>query len=372
MAPAHFQTGNDASSRGRTIRMNRKLFVFLKGIGNTLARLILAVGIAALVLTGACLLNGCDLKEALQAFFLGPLDSGYELGEILRETVPLIFTGTAVSIMVRCGQFNMFVEGAFFGGAFMAGVLAPIMGENPILTPLFAIMAGTVLMGIIGWVPAKMKAALGVNEFVSSLMLNYIVFWVCMYLLHGAAGDPDRVNATRYLEEGMKLPFLNEDIELSSNILIALAAAVLGGIFLFCTRWGYRIRMTGDAPAFAGYAGINSRHCVVSSQVIGSALAGAGGASFLLGNYYRFEWTTLPNYGFDGFVIAIIAGNNPFFVPLAGLFLAYLRVGALEVSRTGEVPNEVIYVIQAIIIILFGAKLLISRNRRGKGGKKNA
>ena len=92
--------------------------------------------------------------------------------------------------------------------------------------------------------------------------------------------------------------------------------------------------------------------------------------SFLLGNYYRFQWASLPNYGFDGFVIASIAGNNPYAVPLAALFLGYLRVGALQVSRLGDIPNEVIYVIQAIIIILFGAQFVLSR--RKKGGRKHA
>ena len=128
--------------------------------------------------------------------------------------------------------------------------------------------------------------------------------------------------------------------------------------------------MTGDNPNFAVYSGIKAQSYVTSSQVIGSALAGMGGASFLLGNYYRFQWASLPNYGFDGFVIASIAGNNPYAVPLAALFLGYLRVGALQVSRLGDIPNEVIYVIQAIIIILFGAQFVLGKMK--KGGKKHA
>ena len=168
----------------------------------------------------------------------------------------------------------------------------------------------------------------------------------------------------------MRLPFLNEDIELSSNLIIALVVALLSGLFLFRTKWGYALRMTGDNPTFAVYSGIKAKSYVTSSQVIGSALAGMGGASFLLGNYYRFQWASLPNYGFDGFVIASIAGNNPYAVPLAALFLGYLRVGALQVSRLGDIPNEVIYVIQAIIIILFGAQFVLGRMK--KGGKKHA
>ena len=346
--------------------MNTKM---VKSLCSLLFRLLLAVSVAAIVLAGACILMEGDMEEVMTAFFLGPVEDEYAIAEILREVVPLIFTGIAVSLMVRCGQFNMFVEGAFFGGAFIAGVLAPVLGEHFLVTPIIAIISAAVAMGAVGYIPAKMKSSLGVNEFVSSLMLNYIVYWVVMYLIHGVAADPDYPNATMYLEDLMRLPLLNEDTELSSNLILALVTALASGLFLFKTKWGYALRMTGDNPSFAIYSGINAKGYVTSSQVIGASLAGVGGASFLLGNYYRFQWASLPNYGFDGFVIASIAGNNPYAVPLAALFLGYLRVGALQVSRLGDIPNEVIYVIQAIIIILFGAQFVLSRK---KGGKKHA
>lgn len=341
---------------------------FVRPLLNIVVRLALAVAVAAVVLTGACLLLKGNIEEVMTAFFLGPLEDEYAVAEILREAVPLIFTGIAVSLMVRCGQFNMFVEGAFFGGAFLAGVLAPMLGEHAVITPLLTILAGAAAMGILGYIPAKIKSSLGVNEFVSSLMLNYIVFWVVMYLIHGIAADPDYPNATPYLEDTMRLPLLNEDTELSSNLVIALAIAVCSGLFLFKTKWGYALRITGDNPSFADYSGISSDRYVTASQVIGASLAGMGGAAFLLGNYYRFQWSSLPNYGFDGFVIASIAGNNPYAVPAAALFLGYLRVGALQVSRLGDIPNEVIYVIQAIIIILFGAHFFFHARRKGGAG----
>lgn len=329
----------------------------------------IAVAIAMAILALSCTATGYSVPDTFRQFFLGPVESSYELGEVLLECVPLLFTGTAVCIMNRCGQFNMFVEGAFFLGAFAAGVLAPMLPAGMPLIPFFCLIAAALVCGALGYIPAKMKQKLGVDEFVTSLMLNYIVFWVVMFLLHEVWGDPDTVNKTRYLEDFMKLPFLNEDIRLSSNLLIAVGVCLLGGLFLFRTKWGYTIRMTGDNPKFAEYSGLKNGRSVVYSQVIGAMIAGFGGAAFLLGSYYRFEWTALPNYGFDGFVVAIIAGNNPLYVPFASLFLAYLRVGALQTARMGSVPNELIYVIQAVIIILFGAKTFGEMLKR-RGGKK--
>ena len=109
----------------------------LKGLCTLLIRLALALAVAAIVLAGACILMEGSLEDVMTAFFLGPLEDEYAIAEILREMVPLIFTGVAVSLMVRCGQFNMFVEGAFFGGAFLAGVLAPMLGEHFLVTPSF-------------------------------------------------------------------------------------------------------------------------------------------------------------------------------------------------------------------------------------------
>lgn len=329
----------------------------------------IAVAIAMAILALSCTATGYSVPDTFRQFFLGPVESSYELGEVLLECVPLLFTGTAVCIMNRCGQFNMFVEGAFFLGAFAAGVLAPMLPAGMPLIPFFCLIAAALICGALGYIPAKMKQKLGVDEFVTSLMLNYIVFWVVMFLLHEVWGDPDTVNKTRYLEDFMKLPFLDEDIRLSSNLLIAVGVCLLGGLFLFRTKWGYTIRMTGDNPKFAEYSGLKNGRAVVYSQVIGAMVAGFGGAAFLLGSYYRFEWTALPNYGFDGFVVAIIAGNNPLYVPFASLFLAYLRVGALQTARMGSVPNELIYVIQAVIIILFGAKTFGEMLKR-RGGKK--
>ncbi len=338
---------------------------FLFALLKTAVALIVAV-LASVVII---LISSDAPGENIAIFFLSPFADAYSLSYIVTQAVPLIFTGTAVCIMTRCGQFNMFVEGAFYLGAFISAWLAPALKLPFFLLPLVCMLVSSVICGTVGYIPAKLKAKLGVNEFVSSLMLNFIVLWIVLYLLHHVVVS-DVIYKTPLLEDDMKLPFLDYDNDLSSSILFALAVAVLGGVFLFKTKWGYRIRMTGDNPNFAQYVGIRTKSAVVYSQVIGAGVAGFGGAAFFLGNYYRFDWEALPQYGFDGFVIAIMANNNPFVVPLASFFLAYLRVGALNMARIGDVPNDVIYIIQAIIIILFGATALLKRVRTAINRRK--
>lgn len=296
----------------------------------------------------------------IRIFITSPFSDSYTTGMILTQTVPLIFTGVGISLMVKGGQFNMIGEGAFFAGAFIGAILASSLNMPGFLTPLAAILASMIMMGIVGYVPAKLKAALNINEFVSSLMLNFIVFWVCMYLFNNVFADPEYSSlATRYISDDHRLPYLDGDNDISSSILIAIFIAVSGWFFLYRTKWGYAIRMTGDNPSFAHYTGINVKKTIVLVQVIGAMIAGLGGAVFLLGNSTRFIWKALPNYGFDGFIVAIIAFNNPLLVPFAALLLGYLRVGAIEMARLSDVPNEVVYIIQAIIILFVGGQAFL-------------
>lgn len=323
----------------------------------TLIALCISIAFAALVIS----LTSKSPGESVRTFFLAPFESGYTIGKIFTEAVPLMFTGAAVCLMIQSGQFNMFVEGAFFAGGLIGAVVGAGLHLPAFILPLAAMLIAAVITGAIGYVPAKLKSNLGINEFVTSLMFNFIVYWVCMYLFTYKFCDPDYSSlATPLLSDTAKLPYLNYDNEVSSNILIALAVVLLSAIFLYRTKWGYAMRMTGGNRNFAEYSGIRTKSVIVYSQVIGSAIAGFGGAAFILGNFYRFNWKALPNYGFDGFVVAIIAKNNPLLVPLAALFMGYLRTGAMEMARLSDVPNEVVYIIQALMMILVGAQGFIT------------
>lgn len=323
----------------------------------TAAVIVIALLLAFVII----LLTSQEPVRAMRIFLQAPFISAYNFGQIITQATPLIFTGVAVSIMVRCGQFNLFVEGAFFIGMFVSAIAAAGLPLPGILLPMAAMLIPSLLAGLVGYIPAKLKSALKVNEFVSSLMFNFIVFWVCMFLFSNYFRDPTYSSlATPTIPDHGRLFYLSASNEISSSFIIALLVAGLGWFFLSRTRWGYNIRLTGENPDFARYAGINTQRAITWSQVLGAALAGLGGAAFELGNFYRFNLKALPNYGFDGFIVAIVARNNPLLVPIAALFLGYLRAGASQMALYSDVTNDVVYIIQAVMLILVGGQAFFS------------
>ena len=112
---------------------------------------------------------------------------------------------------------------------------------------------------------------------------------------------------------------------------------------------------------FAKYSGIGVTGTILLSQIIGGAIAGLGGAAYMMGSQQRFNWEWRSGYGWDGLIIAIIARNNPKFVPVGAFLLAYLRIGSDIMSRGTDVQNEVVSIIQGVIIILIAATGFLAR-----------
>ena len=157
---------------------------------------------------------------------------------------------------------------------------------------------------------------------------------------------------------------MDDGSKLSVGFLIAIAAVILCGLFMYRTRWGYGIRMIGINQDFARYSGMNVAAIIILSQVLGGALAGIGGGVEMLGRYSAYSWNALPGYGWTGITVAILAGNNPAFVPLAAFFMAYLNKGCLLMSTYCGVPSQLIDILQAVIFVFFAAKQFLAGYRQ--------
>lgn len=299
--------------------------------------------------------------QTVKDFFLGPFQTTRRIGNIIEMAIPICFTGCGICIMYSTGHINMGSSGYFYIGGLAASIVAYGLLLPSGLHPVVCILAGGLVAALIAAIPAVHFSAWGINEVVSSLMLNYI--WVYLgtwilrtFMLDSAAG----FNASKAFQETAKLSRIISGTRVHSGLILAVVVVIFSWLFLKKTKWGYQIRMMGMNSKFSVYSGMGVTGILLFSQMLGGFLAGIGGACEVLGMYTRFEWAAAPTTGFDGIMVAAIAYRNPALVPVAALFLAYVRVGADVISRTSDVPSEIVSIIQALIIMLVGAQMFLS------------
>jgi len=301
---------------------------------------------------------------AMKLFLTGPLDSLRHFGNLVEMTVPLLFTGLATITMFTASQFNLGAEGAFFFGAVGTAFIAVNWSLPPVLHPAVAIILGGIIGSVFCGIPGVLKIRWGSSELVSSLMFNYIAFFLGLYLINYLLRDVSAGAMVSFpFAQSSRLSKIVPNTRIHTGLLIAVFMVLVMGVFTYRTRWGYRIRVLGTNIEFARYSGMNTNWIIVMSQFLGGFLAGMGGSIELLGMYRRFEWQTLPGYGWTGIIVAILAHNNPFYVPLAALFLAYMRIGSDIMTRFTDMPNEFVAIIQGMIIILIAASGFLSKQR---------
>ncbi len=354
-------------------KKNSIKFTLIRGITALLIALVVAFVLIFISAEGADF--GEKIKNsiaALREMLVSPLFkkngnfSSRNLSVVLAGTIPIMFTGLATCIMFSANQFNLGAEGGIMLGAFITALVAvycPLPG--PILM-IVAILAGGAAVAIMMLIPAVLKAKLGVSEMVNSLMLNYVVMYLIGFFMNSYLADTSKgITQTYPFRDNSLLPQLVDNgSRLSWGFVIGLIIVVLCWFFMYRTRWGYGIRMTGLNQPFVMYSGLNVALIVILSQVLGGFLAGIGGGIEMLGRYNVYNWKALPGYGWTGITVAILAGNNPIYVPLAAFFMSYLTQGCSLMSTNANVPAQMISIIQAVIFLLFAAKQFLSGYRQ--------
>ncbi|QNL44391.1 ABC transporter permease [Oscillibacter hominis] len=288
------------------------------------------------------------------------------LCDILASMIPTIFTGLSVCVMFSANQFNLGGEGGAMLGAFVAALCAIYLNLGAGIHVVVCILAGALACGAMMLIPALLKVKLDVSEMVCSLMLNYVVMYFIKYMVNSHLADKSKGQIQTFpFQPTAQVPQLVENgSKLSWGFVVAILFVVLTALFMYRTRWGYAIRMIGINKDFAMYSGMKVGAVIVLAQVLGGVLAGMGGGLEMLGRYSTFSWSALPGYGWTGITIAILAGNNPIFVPFAAFFMAYLDKGCNLMSTYSGVPYQLIDIIQAVIFLFFAAEQFLSRYRQ--------
>lgn len=363
--------------------MNKKQSLLFSLVRGTAAILIALLVTTLLIFICADSPDGASLGAALSAkltqtggalrqLLIGPAFrsngsiSAKSLSDILASMIPTIFTGLATCVMFSANQFNLGAEGGIMLGAFVGALGAIYLGLPAGILPVVCVLIAAAAVGAMMLIPAVLKAKLGVSEMVNSLMLNYVVMYFIKYLLNTHLADKSKGQVQSYpFQPDSAIPQLVDNgSKLSWGFIVALVFVVLTTLFMYRTRWGYAIRMIGINQDFAMYSGMKVGGIVILSQVLGGILAGMGGGIEMLGRYTAFPWSALPGYGWTGITVAILAGNNPAFVPFAAFFMAYLDKGCNLMSTYSGVPAQLIDIIQALIFLFFAAEQFLSRYRQ--------
>lgn len=337
-------------------QVNNKQLESRINILKTVVSIVVSYAIAAIIILCVSKTPG----EAIKAFVVGPFTSLRRFGNVIEGMIPIIFTGVGVSIMYSARFFNLAASGSFYMSAVVASYVA-LQAMPAGVHPIVGILFSGVTAAIICVLPALLKVKWGINEVVSALMFNYLATYLGSYILRFVLFDPAAgFMASKTFHETVTMPVIVPGTRIHLGLVIAAAVVIFAAVFLYKSRWGYQIRLTGTSKSFSVASGISVTSAILASQLIGGFVVGIGGACEMYGMYTRFQWTDLPTTGFDGVIVAAMCRRNPAMVPLAAFFLSYIRVGADIMARKSDVASEIVSVIQAIIIMMIGAEYLLS------------
>jgi ABC-type uncharacterized transport system permease subunit len=317
-----------------------------------------AVAVTLLITSLLVAWAGAPVGRAYALLLEGGFGTRFAWTETLTRATPLILTGLAAAVAFRARLFNIGAEGQLYAGAIAAVAVGGLHGGTGfeispwLLFPLMllaAALAGALLL--LG--PAWLKSRLGVDEVVTTLLLNFIVLLGVSALLDGPMKDPTAMGWPQsvVLQDALNLDKLIERSRGHSGLLIALAAALGLWALLKFTTLGFEIRAVGANARAAAFAGMPVGRVTVMVALLSGALAGLAGAVEVAGRAGYVTLDMSPGYGYSGIVIAMLAALHPLGVVAAAVFVAGILVGADSMSRAVIVPTYIADVIVAVALI---------------------
>jgi simple sugar transport system permease protein len=321
-----------------------------------------AVGTALLLGAGLIWASGASVFDAYGGLFAGMCGSWSALIETWVAAIPYMLTGLAVALGFHVGLFNIGAEGQFYMGALGAATVGYVVTGVPAWLHLPLALAAAALSGAVwGAVPGVLKAKLGAHEVINTIMLNYVAIKLVDYLVKGVLRDPSAsLDRTPYVLPTAHLPLLlGPHDRLHAGLLLALAAVAFITWLLFHTTVGFALRTVGANPTAARYAGMRVSGCIVLAMALSGALAGLAGAGEVLGLNHTLPAAFSSGYGFDAIAVALLAKSHPLGVVPAAFLWGGLRNGAGLMQMRSGISIDLIYVVQALLIVCIAADQMV-------------
>ena len=337
------------------------------GFGNKMKKMFLddvflvtmfAIILGLLVGAVALLLAGYNPIQAYGALIRGVFGKPKYIGWTLVKATPLILTGLSVAFAFRTGLFNIGAEGQFMIGALAAALVGYFVHAPAIIHIPLIIIAGAVAAGFWGGIAGYFKAKFGVNEVISTIMLNWIALYLNNFMVDIEVFKRYGTEASKDIQDTAKITFdwlsgiVGNSLKSNYGLVISIAIVIIVYYYLYKTVQGYELRAVGFNKNAAEFGGINVNKAMLKSMSIAGALAGIAGALQVSGvSYHVSKLAVSEGYGFNGIAVALIGNNTPIGSIFGALLFGGLQYGGTKMQAPPmKVPPEVISVVIGSII----------------------
>jgi len=313
------------------------------------------IALVLTVLSGLVLFSllGKDPIRATTLIFIEPLTSIYSLSELMVKATPLILIGVGLALGFRAGVWNIGAEGQFTLGALTGGAMALALYQVEGVWVLPVVCLAGVLGGM-AWaaIPALLRTRFNTNEILVSLMLVYIATLLLSMLMHGALRDPDGQNfpESRLFHDAAVLPILIEGTRAHIGFIVALIVVVAAWVLMRSHVLGFQIKVVGQAPRAARFAGFSNDRVVWLCFMISGGLAGLAGVFEATGPVGQLVPALPVGYGFTAIIVAFLGRLHPVGVLLSGLLLALTYIGGESAQISMSLPASTTRVFQGLLL----------------------
>ena len=330
----------------------------------------IALGLSVVVASGLALLAGANPFATFGLILQGAAGSQFAALETLNRATPLIFTGLAVAVAFRAKLWNIGAEAQLYMGALLTVVFGTsalgLPGPLPLVLIALIAMLGGALM-LLG--PVILKTRFGVDEVVTTLLLNCIMLLFISLLLEGPLKDPMGMGWPKSprLDADARLPRIVEGLRLHWGFALALICAA--GVWIIETRTtlGYEIRAVGQNPRAARFAGIPVNMVLLKTALLSGGLAALAGFSEVAGLKGSLTLDLSPGFGYTGIIVAMLALLHPIGVVVSAIFVAGVFIGADSMSRAAGVPTYIADILLATALLFMVLAILLTRFRIVRG-----
>jgi general nucleoside transport system permease protein len=315
--------------------------------------------VLSLVIVGPFVaIAGADPLNGYSTLFDASFGSLSAFATLLQYSVPLILVGLGVAVPLRVGLFNIGGEGQLLVGALAAVVVGVHFGAVAHLPGSFLIplMSSAIAGGLLGGLAGGLKAWRGLNEIITTIMLNFVAALFVSYWVDGPFRDASLTyNASPQVNTGFALGHIGTVAQIPTSIFVALGVAAVVSCAMHFTRAGWRMHMVGANRELASRQGISVGRVYLLAMFFGGALAGLGGGAEAIGNQLRIGDGFSPGWGFDAIAIAVLARANMALVVPYALFYGFLRNGAGLLETNLGVPGSLVEVLAGAPIVIVAA-----------------